>query len=258
MTRRNRFFANLSGMTVKALLFCLGATATAHAATSLDVATPAADRPVEELVELEEIWVRGKLTAGRVVDTENRLYRLYNKLNTVRRYNIYCGFMRLSPNKMHMDRLCVPSFANYANPSGFGFRNTGGQGSFNAFATDAGWQGGAGSFATYSGWQGSSGSFGAVYVGQVRRGGSGWAALPSGVRQISPEERAGFSENVVRVIQGDPELLAMAQELIAMRREMDRVQAHFLRVQAEEIAAGKAPFWPRPELSQSMHRRFPK
>lgn len=227
-----------------ARLLGLAMAAIVASATAAGAAAPANASPVEELQELDEIWVRGKLTANVVVDAENRFFRLYNKLNRNNRYDVYCDYMQLDRDSMIMHRACVPDFlVNYASlfTGSWSYTSVPSCGMTANSDMDGN---------TYYVTDCSGGAYAGARYGGSYYNGSGWniSGYPAGWSEPSymragvgtPEERAEYVETVMRVTRSDPQLLAMANEMVGMWNEMDRIQARYVQVRDEKRAAKKA------------------
>lgn len=72
MTSERRSTAGFMVAVFGGILSCLVLAAPAYSVESLDSAS---QTPLEELVELDEVKVRGKLVANAVITAENRLFR---------------------------------------------------------------------------------------------------------------------------------------------------------------------------------------
>lgn len=208
------------------ILACLTLAVPAHAGESPAVETM---QPVEELVELDEVKVRGRIVANAVITMENRVFRLYNKLNEDARYDVHCRDARVR-DSLSLLRICLPEFVSYSPPivypaylGGLGYsmmspcgRGTSGVDSNHNMYSMASCKPG--------------GSFDAFY--------SAPAARTLVVAQ--PERIAEFKQHMTRVMNSDPELQAMAMELAGMYRQVKRVQAHYETLREERRAAQRA------------------
>lgn len=88
--------------------FALIAALAAHTATGATV--DASSRSMNELQELDEVWVHGERIVQRIEAAEDDFFALYNDLNTRRRYDVRCGVTALSRDSMIMVRKCAPEF----------------------------------------------------------------------------------------------------------------------------------------------------
>jgi hypothetical protein len=244
MISLNSLAARRAGMPIAALLMGLAMSSTALSATAAGATAAQGKPPVEELQELDEIRVRGRLTANVVVDAENRFFRLYNKLNKDNRFDVYCEYMRLDPDSMIMQRACLPDFLYnyvpaYASPAfTSGFSGTMPScGGMNAYSDPDGntyYVASCLDVANFSAYGGTS--------RVVNNGNVTWSDPSPRVFTSSgtPEERAEYAATLLRVVKSDAQLLAMANDLIGKWNEMDRVQAHFVKVRDERRAARNA------------------
>lgn len=218
----------------------------APATESLAAESP---RPVEELVELDEVKVRGKVVANAVITVENRVFRLYNQLNKDNRYDVHCRDTR-SREGLAMLRVCVPEFlTRLAAPSitpaplaasrQLGFPQCGGMAvsydpDGNLYRMASCGVGGG-----FVGFGGMSYPIQSTYIGS--------AGLPSGAGRsvlppyAAPQERIDeFKATMTRVINSDPELQDMAAQLAGMYQEMDRIEARYVQLQEQRREAQKA------------------
>lgn len=183
--------------------------------------------PVEELVELSEVWVRGKKLARRVADAEDRLFRAYNKVNKNNIYDVHCGFLTLQPGSMIMTRTCLPGYIsdiNYvSSPSRY----------FPAAPTSScGYMSGL----HYSSGCSFSGLPASAYTGAppiqmvTRMRGSApesdLSSVPPSV--LSGYRREAYAQNVLDVITNDEQLTALATELVKLYDEMKLVQNRYV------------------------------
>lgn len=230
------------------LLFCVILACPAHAAEP-----PVAEAPkaVEDLVELEEVKVRGRLVANAVITAENRVFRLYNQLNKDNRYDVHCRDVR-SREGLALLRVCVPEFltrlaAPIFTPASFGpgrqlgipqcgARHTSYDAYGNSYFISSCGMGGG-----YGGFGGMSSMQPVTYVGS--------AGLPSGARRgssasptygASQERIDEFKETMARVLNSDPELQDMAAQLAGMYQEMDRIETRYAQLRDERREAQRA------------------
>lgn len=220
----------------------------AQAAEEASALPAAAASPVEELVELDEVMVRGKLVANAIITTENIVFRMYNNLNKDNRYDIHCLDLQVNRYRLSMLRTCLPEFlSNYASPRfspsvvgfGGGFGTMAQCGGGGRSGVDA--QGNMYSMSSCPsvGYSGAFGGFGTYATSHY--GNPATVSAPLALSGIVPNERiTGYKENLLRVLGSDPQLLEMANQLAAMYREVDRIQARYVALQEEKRAAQKA------------------
>jgi hypothetical protein len=226
------------------LLSVVLATPVYAASGGTDLAAGAAN-PVEELTELDEVRVRGKLVANAVIRTENLVFRLYNNLNKDNRYDVHCGDVRRSPDSLTMLRLCLPGFlSDYLATPRLISTSFGAGGSFGAMPGCGRMSSGVDANGNMYSHTGCAGGFGAssfsAYAPPYYDNSYISPAVPVSPVAVPAEARAEFGENMVRVLDSDPELREMARQLAGMYREVDRVQAQYAKLLAERRAAQSA------------------
>jgi hypothetical protein len=90
---------------------CLAGTA-ASAAEVESTASPASSAADVELMELDEVVVRGRRIREAIVDAEDDFYKLYNQLNKDDKYDVNCTYLNNpdSPGSRIKVRMCIPVF----------------------------------------------------------------------------------------------------------------------------------------------------
>lgn len=76
-------------------------------------ALSAEELPLEELQELDEVFVRGGRLRDRIVRAEDEFYKLFNQLNTDDRYDTSCPYLNTDPDNPGSRiqfRMCLPGF----------------------------------------------------------------------------------------------------------------------------------------------------
>jgi hypothetical protein len=226
------------GAPLAAILLSVALTTPASGAQVSDTGSL---QPVEELLELDEVKVRGRLVRNAVIRTEDLVFRRYNSLNRDNRYDVHCGDLPRTGDSLILQRLCLPEFlGDFVYPF---------QRGSSSFATET-----RASFGSRCGW----GNSGVAPNGSMH---SFWscpsnfrtslhaplsystyaspaAALPPAA--VSAEKRAEFVQHMSRVMNSDPELKAMATQLAGMYREVDRVEAQYEKLLEERRAAQSA------------------
>jgi hypothetical protein len=188
---------------------------------------PADAIPVEELTVLEEVRVRGKLVANAVITVENRVYRLYNKLNRNNRYDVHCIDMhRLDRESLALQRTCLPEFLGYYAAAPLGYGGYTPPSAFSNYSEAPMVCGNP----CYSPLSFSSPAFSYRSAPMAS-----FTALPSATPavMVSATQRTEYADNVLQVINSDPELHDMAAELVGMYQEMDRVKGHYVKLRQE-------------------------
>jgi hypothetical protein len=182
-------------------------TANVHAAAASDAPAPQA---IEEIQQLDEIWVRGKHLSRVIEDAEDDFFKLYNKLNKDQKYDVYCGVMALNSSSMIMIRSCTPGFLVY---------------NYYSAAT------GTVSYSQpCSGVQSFTESNGDMYymAGCSNQGYSYYEPPPAAL--VAMARRPEYEKNLVKVIGTDQRLVAMAKNLAGLYGEMALTQQHYVRV----------------------------
>lgn len=219
-------------------------------------------QPLAELVELDEVWARGKSLKRQIEEAEDAFFARYNELNTNDSYDVHCGDVVLSRFSMILTRTCVPGFlANqwmsrrYSRAGGGDYTprvamavpTCYGTPSFDSgsvyfeggcYGSPSGFTGGSSNFGSYYGGVGgdwdsyyaSFGGMGAVSDRQVNA---------SMVQLEAVHRRQEYADTVLAVIQGDPQLLGMAQELVLLYGDMELTQQRFRH--AREVRSEARP-----------------
>jgi len=173
-------------------------------------ALAATQKPLEEI---DEIWVEGKRLSKSIVDVEDDFFKLYNKVNTKRDYDIYCGYMSLNRGSMIMTRTCVPAFLTYNAPASMGSIGFGRQL--------------AGGGTCYSPPQASGDAYWSTGCYDYT------VAIPTPAPYYPPsglllmERRADYAKNVLDVINSDQRLLQKYMHLIGLYDELRQTQGRY-------------------------------
>jgi hypothetical protein len=207
-----------------ALLLSVAATT----AQAVEAPAVAAEPPVEELVELSEVWVRGKKLARRVANAEDRLFKAYNKINKNNIYDVHCGSLRLQTDSMIMTRTCLPGYLSDINYVSYSPSYMYSRSALNTCDTTFGLHYSSG--CSFSGIPAGSGSFNSPIV--VRARSSSAAAAESDLASVPPSvlsgyRREAYAQNVLDVITSDEDLTAMATELVKLYDEMNLVRNRY-------------------------------
>jgi hypothetical protein len=91
---------------------CASLVVAAENAAPAAAAAPQSGTGVE-LLELDEVVVRGKALMRAISDAEDKFYELYNKLNTDDRYDTNCADLNINPENVGSrltQRVCIPGF----------------------------------------------------------------------------------------------------------------------------------------------------
>jgi len=211
-----------------ALATLLLAATPARPAASGDItaaATPAADSG--EMLELGEIWVRGRKLSVVIENAEADFFRLFNKINKARDYDITCGDLRPERDSPAMTRVCVPEFIGRV---------------YNATYVPQ---------AATSMCLGHSWSFGSqgmsCQTGIHQRGGNPIIVGPMVRDEASfREQKLEMQRNFMRVVYSDQQLLDKATKLAGLYAELAAVRTSYTAASAadEDRSANKRR--PRP------------
>lgn len=110
---RREFSGSTAAMLLLATGLVSGGPAAAQAATATRTSLAASPVVIEQLQELDEVVVHGTNLRDRIVQAEDRFFKLYNELNKDRDFNVNCTYVSLEQDTRIQERLCAPSF--YAN-----------------------------------------------------------------------------------------------------------------------------------------------
>jgi hypothetical protein len=192
--------------------------------------------------------VRGKLVANAVITVENRVFRLYNKLNKNNRFDVHCGDMRLNRDSLALQRTCLPEFVSYNSaPVSPGFYYAPPPPFSHHAAVDC-WSSCYPQY--YTSYPGST----SLRFPRTTTRYTALAVTPPAV--VSASDRTEYAENVMRVIESDTELLNMAADLVGMYQEMDRVKNHYVKLREERRAAQAAKKAAARERAREQGRRL--
>jgi hypothetical protein len=207
-----------------AAMLCLGMATGAGAAIEASEAgkpaTSAAQKPIEELEQLDEIRVRGKSLAFAISDAEDDFFKLYNKLNKDGKYDISCGYTSLSGSLIRT-RACVPTFLT-ARPS---FGGSGCGGSAEYFVIND-------LYGTAPRYQGGGCFHGPAFTG------------PSAEALIMHWGPA-YVDHVIKVINNDQRLKEKVRNIDALYAELQRVQGRYDEVHGVRVVKARYVAPPR-------------
>ncbi len=243
MSNSKQIVARRPRVILAAMLAFAGASAAHAAGSGGALPDSTAQAPIEEVQELDEIWVRGKSLSDMIVDAEDEFFRLYNQLNRNHDYDVRCDYVRLDRDSLAMSRTCTPMYRVY---------------------DDAFSDGSTGYTYVLSSLSGSSGCNNTVYaqtVGQdlysndyyfqasceqassFRYGGI-FAPSSPGYIGSSPERtaqrRQEYMRSIMRAIYRDQRLLDKANALSDLYQEMSEIQGQYVRLKAEDRARADA------------------
>lgn len=219
MIRSMRFGTTSLTLQLAAMLcFAIAATGSTVAQSAQTDATGGAQQAIEELVQLDEIQVRGKRLARAIEDAEDDFFARYNQLNRNTDYDVSCDDMRLS-GSLVITRVCVPNFlaifqADQASQAV----------SFPGCPTGRTVTQATGSYM-------ADGSYQAQLYGDPCSGWTMQAPGPSAAA-VAMHHRARYAANVMRVLKSDPQLMEKAGTLATLYTEMQQVQRRYTKVRS--------------------------
>jgi hypothetical protein len=218
-----------------------------------EVASAPAQVAAESLVELDEVWVRGRNLTRLIEDAEDAFFARYNALNRNDRFDVHCGDVVLSRGSMIMTRTCLPGFIADRMPSGIQVARSGYYQPPTAFGSPTCYgpmtvDGGAAQF--------EGGCYGAPvdqrYYGGSSYGGSGNAGFSYVGSNYSPpleleavHYRQEYADTVIEVIHGDPQLVEMARDLALLYADLELTQQRFRAARRERFEARPPNYGPR-------------
>lgn len=183
-------------------------------AMGADVATDVSPQPVEELQELDDVWVHGERLAQRIEKAEDDFIALYNELNSTSRYDVRCGVMALQRGSMIMVRRCAPEFRlSYAT----------------YYAPDINY--GRSACTSYVG-----GGWNSQFDSCLNAPGREVAA----VRGATGNEQE-YASNVLKVIQSDPRLQDMGTKLGTLYDELQLTRQRYVKLKPPEKSLKAKP-----------------
>jgi hypothetical protein len=199
----------------------------AAAEPTVDLAASAGQKPVEELQELDEIWVHGQSLARRIAKAENAFFYRYNKINRKADYRVSCGYFTLDRGSMVMRRNCTPAFME---PTWM----------LESFGTSYGGCGNERYVSEYIKSERSDRGYpcSIMEIAQSRR--DRLDPFPV-VRPViaTPAQRKQYATHVMKLILTDDELRAKAEALAVLYEEFDETQAQYQK--AKVIAPPAKP-----------------
>lgn len=218
--------ASGSLITIAALAALLAAGVASAANDEATAVAPMSAQPAGELLELGEIWVRGKNLSDVIADAEDELFRLYNKVNRRNQFDIHCSYARLDRDSLAMSRTCLPQFV-YADAVAPGYFHLTG-GSCPGIPT------------MVNSVQNSYVPACDVIMAATRvinqapnQTTAHFAAARNGQMD---EQRQEYSRNFIRVLYRDPALIEKAGKLAALYEEMAAIQDSYALAKSEEAA----------------------
>jgi hypothetical protein len=191
------------------------ARAAAIESPTLVTSPDSTQKPIEQVEELDEVWVHGRRLSEVIEDAEDDFFLLYNKLNKESQYDVFCGRLSLNSSSMIMVRRCVPGFIVYN------------------FGED------------YGGVKISCPSSSSpIYTADIPYARAMPClyrpafASPSVALSVSTADQLivrgpAYSANVVKVVRSDPRLLEKLRNLDGLYHEMDVVQRRYVMIKGD-------------------------
>ncbi len=210
------------------LLLAAASTTQAASATKATPTATSAQAPVEELQELDEIWIRGKSLSDMIEDAEDAFVRRYNKVNKKNDFDVVCDYLHLDRNSLALRRTCVPYFIGYLSAGNLGPIPQAGtsmcSGGYYADTDGSSYYSGMSCTPAFS-------SFSSYAVPLQTPTIVRWPARPG-----DESKRQVYVRNVMRAIYRDQALLDRATTLAALYQDMKAVQEHYQKIKAEDDA----------------------
>jgi hypothetical protein len=193
--------------------------------------------PIEELEELDEVFVRGGRLRDRIVRAEDEFYKLFNQINTDDRYDTSCPYLNDPDDRTSriQFRMCIPGFvaeamadwAVYKAQCEPEFRNFDTNRDGRVSAIEASVNGDlAFQFEQFD-------EDGDGYLNQYQefRNFENWARMNMNCYRPPPPDLVlmngtkDWYEHTMKVINSDPRLQEMAGKLDEMHRELNMIQS---------------------------------
>ena len=164
----------------------------------------ATEKPAEELDELDEVIVTGGRLYDRIVKAEDRFFKLYNELNEDDDFDTNCANVIIDADSRIEQRFCMPSF--FADAKAEQVRLS--QYCLSLQEKDE---------------EGNVTANGACYE-------------PPSAEQLFFHRREDYVVNMLKVINSDPDLKAVAAEVEALHRERAQYENRFRQLQAIKVS----------------------
>jgi len=163
----------------------------------------ATEKPAEELQELDEVIVTGGRLYDRIVKAEDRFFKLYNELNEDDDFDTNCASVPIDQDSRIEQRFCMPSF--FADAKAEQVRLS--QYCLSLQEKDE---------------DGNVTSNGVCYE-------------PPSAEQLFFHRRDDYVNNMLTVINGDPDLKKLASEVEALHRERAQYENRFEELRAQQL-----------------------
>lgn len=169
--------------------------------------TESTEKPAEQLDELEEVVVTGGRLYDRIVRAEDKFFKLYNELNKEDDFDTNCANVPVDQDSRIEQRFCMPAF--FADAKAEQVRLSQYCLSLRQEETD---------------------SDGNVNVSQ------GVCYEPASAEQIFFHRRDEYIENMLKVVNGDPDLKKMMQDVENLHRERAAYENRYKVLRAQQVA----------------------
>lgn len=205
--------------------------------------------PLEELVELDEVFVRGGRLRDRIIRAEDEFYKLFNQINTEDKYDTNCPYVNNpdDPSSRLQFRMCLPSFVADAMADWAVFKVKC-EPEFRNFDSDrdgriSQMEAMANMDLSFQFDQIDENGDGFLNEFQEFRTFAGWAQMnqtcyrPPPPDLVLAEGTKDWYEHTMKVIKSDPRLQEMAGKLDDMHRELRRIQSRANTIEDERRQA---------------------
>jgi hypothetical protein len=164
----------------------------------------ATEKPAEQIDELDEVVVIGGRLYDRIVKAEDKLFKLYNELNEDDDFDTNCANVPIDRDTRLEQRFCMPAF--FADAKAEQVRLS--QYCLSLQAKDD---------------EGNVLSEGACYE-------------PPSAEQLFFHRRDDYVDNMLKVINSDPDLAKLAQEVEALHRERAQHENRYEQLRAIKVS----------------------
>ncbi|MEO6081440.1 MAG: hypothetical protein ABIQ86_16965 [Steroidobacteraceae bacterium] len=188
----------------------------APVAPAAEVDELALQAPEQQIDELDEVQVRGGRLYDRLVRAEDRFFKLYNSLNKEDDFDTNCANMPIDPDSRVEHRFCMPAF--FADALSEKVRLS--QYCTSLIARDA--------------------------DGNITAQGPCYEAPP--VQLIFFSRQDAYVNNVIKVIQDNPQLKEIAVEVETLHRERAELERKFYDIKAKAAVDRKEKNQNRPKI----------
>jgi hypothetical protein len=164
----------------------------------------ATEKPAEQIDELDEVVVIGGRLYDRIVKVEDKLFKLYNELNEEDDFDTNCANVPIDQDSRLEQRFCMPAF--FADAKAEQVRLS--QYCLSLQEKDA---------------DGNVTANGVCYE-------------PPSAEQLFFHRRSDYVDNMLKVINSNPELAKLAQEAEALHRERAQHENRYEQLRAIKVS----------------------